>query len=104
MPPWLRGRPVVAAPPRSVSGAFSCLAGGAPVPEHHLGLVHREAHVLDRSQAGLGPDQAVDIVGAVTPAAHDMVMVAAGPALKTRGMPGRLDAAPPRPATSQKPR
>ncbi len=75
------------------SRAFRRHAGGARAPEHHLGLVDRETLLIVSGKAGPVREHAIDILGAATAPANDVVMVIPDPALETSGMPGGLNAA-----------
>ena len=60
-------------------------------PEHHLDFVRSKRHVTRCGQTGLITDHPVDVLGAATLPAHQVMVVIADPPLKARRMAGRLD-------------
>src|SRR5689334_14639497 len=76
--------------PRSLTfGRLPAVRAHAPV--RHLGLVDDEAGGLDRLQARGGADGAVDVGDGAAPAAHQVVVVVAGPGLVAGRRAGRRD-------------
>src|SRR3954454_7818447 len=65
----------------------------ADAPVRHLGLVDDEAGGFDRLQARGGADGTVDVGDVAAPAAHQVVVVVAGPRLVAGRCAGRRDPA-----------
>jgi len=66
------------------------LTAGAQTPEHNFGLIHGEAPIVRRLEAGRLTDRAVDVVGTAARATHHVVVVVTDASLISGRVSGGL--------------